>query len=130
MSIAIVHARQQSTPGSHWTEHLCLRHLEHGLYELSLRTFEVLGEHGDYTNDDGELPETINGKTVVAVEDGYICGGELIFVNDDEEDVARFRDESSPAVTEWLESNGWLADQVLPLLRSAMWGISAGEKRR
>jgi hypothetical protein len=124
MSLTIIHSREQSTLASSWEEHLCLRRLKHGLYELSLRRWEFLGEYGDYADEDGELPETIDGKAVASVEDGYICGGDLVFASEDDEDVVRFRDANSPFVAAWLQSKHWRSSEVLTLLLSAVAGAA------
>lgn len=123
MPLTIIHSREKATLASSWTEHICLRQLEHGLYELSERKWDVLGEANQYCNEDGELelPETIDGKVVVSVEDGYICGGELLYANDDVmDDRVLFRDLNSPSVTDWLKSKGLPSSQVLPLVRTAI----------
>lgn len=116
--IQIVDSREGSTPASSWTEYLCVRPLEHGLYELSIRMFEYLGEYSEYADEEGNIPESIDGKTVVSVEDGCICGGNLVFMNEDSVDVVRFRLPSSPAVVAWLQSKRWPLDGTIQQIKT------------
>jgi hypothetical protein len=124
MSLPFIPSREQSTLASSREEHLCLRHSEHGLYELSLRRGEVLAECSDCADEDGELPGTIDGKAVGSVKDGYICGGDLGFAGEDDEDVVRFRDANSPFVAAWLQSKHWRRRKVLPRLLGAVEGAA------
>jgi hypothetical protein len=118
--VKIVDAREDSTPASSWREYLCVRRLPGGLYELSIRGFEYLGEYNDYADDEGNIPEAIDGKTVVSVEDGCICGGDLVFINEDYADVVRFRDPGAPTVVAWLKSKRWSVETALQLLMAAL----------
>ena len=118
--IRIVDSRMGSTPASSWTEYLCVRLLQHSLYELSIRSFEYLGEHSDYADEEGNIPDTVEGKTVMSVEDGRICGGDLVFMDGDSSDVVRFRDVNSPTIAVWLKSKRWLHDGVNELIEKAI----------
>lgn len=116
--IKIVDSRERSTPASSWTEYLCVRPLEHSLYELSIRMFEYLGEYSDYADEDGNIPDFIDGKAVVSVEDGCICGGNLVCISEDDADVVRFRDANAPTIVAWLRSKLWSLDATIPQLKT------------
>lgn len=105
---------------SSWKEYLCVRPLEHGLYELSVRMYECLGEYNDYADEDGNIPDEIDGKPVMSVDDGYICGGSLLYMNEDSNDVVDFRDASAPEVDEWLQSQRWSRAGITDLITKAI----------
>ncbi len=100
-----------SSVASSWTEHLCLqRSGDHVI--LSSCGYEVLAEVQPFgvENADGdveyELPDTVDGKTVVGIEDGeYVIGGDLVPHDDDAEITLEPGD--IEAAREWLESRKW-----------------------
>ena len=100
-----------SSVASSWTEHLCLqRSGDHVI--LSSCGYEVLAEVQPFgvENADGdveyELPDTVDGKTVVGIEDGeYVIGGDLVPHDDDAEITLEPGD--IEAAREWLESREW-----------------------
>ena len=116
---AILSSRVSSSHASSWSEYLCLSPFADGLFELSVRVYEVLGEVSDYEqfDDDGneikpQLPTFIGGKQIAAIEDGFIVGGELIYLNEDLSDVVVFR-RMSDKISTWLISKDWFSPEIL-----------------
>lgn len=62
---------------STWKEYLRLSQDDDGRAMLEVCRYEALAETPDDEDWDGPLPEEIDGKKVVGVEDDYIVGGEL-----------------------------------------------------
>ena len=96
---------------STWTEYLCLCK-DGDRVVLSSRGYEVLGDIYSYEveDEDGEvqhtLPETIDGKSVVGIEDGeYVVGGELVLHDDDAEVTLQLGDIEE--ARDWLEGREW-----------------------
>lgn len=110
--LQIIAMRENASLASSWHEYLCVRKLEHGLFELSLRRYECLGEFEAFSDEDGNLPVEIDGKNVVSVEDGYVFGGELQ-VWDDLNDAVTFRSSGSKVLKEWLASKRWPITEVV-----------------
>lgn len=80
--IKVVDSIEQSTMVSNWTEYLCL-HRSPGLrWRLDIRGFEVVGESHEYEDEDGELPDTIDGWDVVGTEDGFVIINNLVLHSD------------------------------------------------
>jgi hypothetical protein len=80
--IKIVDSVEQSTMASTWTEHLCLHQMSDGKWCLDIRSFEVVGEANDFADEDGDLPDNIDGQEVVGTEDGYVVVNNLILHSD------------------------------------------------
>jgi hypothetical protein len=79
----ILSSRETSTIVSTWNEYLRLTKNEDGTATLTICQYDVLGEYSEYcsADEDGNeppLPNAIDGKPVVGVEDGYIVGGQLL----------------------------------------------------
>ena len=50
--LKVINWGEQSTMASTWTEYLCIERLTKDDFELSIRSYEVLGEAMDYSDDD------------------------------------------------------------------------------
>ena len=106
--IKVVDSIEQSTMVSNWTEYLCL-HRSPGLrWRLDIRGFEVVGESHEYEDEDGELPDTIDGWDVVGTEDGFVIINNLVLYSDgypiyefDKFDVEKFDELFGVENAEW-----------------------------
>ena len=81
----ILEQKTKSSMVSSWTEYLCLQRLAENKFELSMRSYEIIGDPSAYYDektDDYVIPDLIDGQKVAGVEDGYIVGGELISLED------------------------------------------------
>jgi hypothetical protein len=89
-----------------------------GKVTLDIRQYEVLAEADRFENDNGELelPDSINGKAVIGLEDGYVVGGDLQRSDDWELCVAHAHVESA-VVT--LREQFDLDDEAVTLLKNA-----------
>jgi hypothetical protein len=105
--IEIIDERQPPTMGDAWSEYLCIEKVGENEFELSLRIYEFLGQYADFCDDDGEFlnPRKIDGKEVMAIEDEYIIGGDLIKKSEDEQ--ITFRQNSTDEVRGWLKRMDW-----------------------
>lgn len=115
----ILQSREGSSMASTWTEYLCLQRLANQKYELSIRGYEVLGEQSDYYNeekDDYDIPQKINGKEVVGIEDGFIVGGRLVEQSDDLPSFEFYKTEIE-SVNEWLKEIQWNEDSTINLIK-------------
>ena len=77
--LRILSSIEQQNMISWWTLYLCYEELKDGL-QLSVCRYEVLGEYEDYfdeTADDYVVPDEIDGKAVVGVEEYFVVGGNL-----------------------------------------------------
>ena len=73
---------------SSWDEYLFLRILDKeynlfvGKYDILCELIELcyfeLNIEGEDFNEDEHLPKTYKGQEVVGIEDGYVCGGEIL----------------------------------------------------
>jgi hypothetical protein len=100
-----------SSMGSAWTEYLCLCR-DGDRVVLSSCGYEVLADIYSFEveDDDGnvehELPDTIDGKAVVGIEDGeYVIGGDLV-PHDDDAEITLGSGEIEEA-RKWLEGREW-----------------------
>jgi hypothetical protein len=82
-NLAIIETIEISTMVSTWTEHLCLHRTSEGSWCLDIRSYEVVGEYWELSDDDGELPEQINGQEVIGTEDGYVHIDNLVLHSED-----------------------------------------------
>ena len=79
MNLIIIDDRERYGWVDSWREYLCLEKLSEG-FELTIRSHIVLAESGEYFDEDGEeleLPEEINGNSVLGFDGDYIIGEEL-----------------------------------------------------
>jgi len=113
--ITILDERRQSGRVSSWNEYLCLRRLSSNEFEISVCGYEILGERDAYYNeesDEFELPETIDGKPVVTIEDEWVVGGNLVN-HSDELMPLRFMAEEVDGLIVWLKDANWYSDAVI-----------------
>jgi len=106
---------------STWGELLCVGFGKTRSYRLYLGNYEVLGESAEFYDeelDELAVPDTINGKDVRGVKDGYVIGfgvEDASYRPDDEFEFA------VPSECEgWLAENKWLDDGLLADLRGAL----------
>jgi hypothetical protein len=112
---AIIDERRQSGRVSSWNEYLCLQRLRINEFEISVCGYEILGERDAYYNeesDEFDLPETIDGKLVVAIEDEWVVGGSLVN-HSDELMPLRFGREEVDGLIVWLKDANWYSDTLL-----------------
>jgi len=117
--ITILDDRRQFGRVSSWHEYLCLQRLSSNEFEISVCGYEILGERDAYYNeesDEFELPETIDGKSVVAIEDEWVVGGYLVN-HSDELMPLRFRTEEIDDLIDWLKYAKWYSDDVIEKIR-------------
>jgi hypothetical protein len=81
--LKIIASIEQSTMVDCWTEYLCLHRTFEGKWCIDIRSFEMVGEASDYEDDDGKLPDQIDGYDVVGIEDGYVTIDHLVLHSDD-----------------------------------------------
>jgi hypothetical protein len=122
--IQIAASRERATPGSSWCEYLCVEQAPDLLtFRLWTGQYEPLADRNDFYDpqtDDYCLPDEIDGKEVIGIEDDYVVGGDLAPVGDDV--ALSFTDPAAPEVQEWLNSNGWdkgLVTAVDAVIRNA-----------
>lgn len=111
--LKVINSGEQSTMASAWTEYLCIEKLTKNDFKLSIRSYEVLGQAIDYSDEDGEwdLPDEIDGMKVMGLEDEYVVGGNLVLHSDEDGEV-KFTDPKHRDVLDWLESVGWDDDTI------------------
>ncbi len=97
---------------SSWTEYLCLQRDEAGSFKLFTGQYEALAERDQFFNEEtGEydIPEEIDGKAVVGLDDDYVVGGDLGYFDDQQ--TISFKSPDDEALAKWLVSSGW-SDKV------------------
>ena len=106
--LEVIASVEQSTMASTWTEYLCLHRTSEGKWYLDIRGFEVIGEASDYEDEEGKLPEQIDGQEVVGIEDGYVTVNNLVLHSNsypvyefNEFNADEFDDLFSPENAEW-----------------------------
>jgi hypothetical protein len=126
--LEIIEGREQSSMSSSWSEYLCLERKSSSTFELSIRGYEFIGEIRDYSDEDGEenLPDQIDGKTVVGTVDEYVVGGNLVPITDDQETV-EFSQPDQVEVIEWLKSVSW-SDEETKRQVGILWKLSLSYK--
>jgi hypothetical protein len=97
--------KEASSMASTWTEYLRLSKAGENTAVLEVCMYEGLGEL--VRNDDEELilPEQIDGKKVLGVEDGIIFGGELMCWGD--EKTFSFAQTTLKDAVAWLRAQHW-----------------------
>lgn len=109
-TMEVLMSGELSTMVSSWTVYLCLEQCG-GEVVLSNRQYEALAESHEYeveteTGDvDYELPEFIDGKKVIGMDDDMIVGGDLDYYA--EEDVVRLTSGEIERARAWLVEHGW-----------------------
>jgi hypothetical protein len=111
--VKILSQREASGPTSTWTEFLTVSQDEtHGTV-LEICRYEVL-EYWDGEDDDGNplsLPEFVDGKKVVAVEDEHLVGGDLVCWS--AEDRIELRNYSKAKAAVWCHERGFIFGDAL-----------------
>jgi hypothetical protein len=82
MGVVIVASVEQSTMASTWTEHLCLHRTAEGKWCIDIRGYEVIGEASEYQNEEGNLPDQIDGQDLIGTEDGFVVVDNLVLHSD------------------------------------------------
>ena len=111
----VILTREQHSHTSTYDEFLCIEKFVDNKFELSLRVYDALAEYAEYCDDDGEFmnPSEIDGKEVIAVEDGYIIGGDLSIIVE----KALFASPSEKEIVEWLKSVSWDEAEINTILQ-------------
>lgn len=120
----ILEQKTESTMVSTWTEYLCLQMLADNMFEISMRSYAIIGDLNSYYDeeaDDYVIPDQIDGQKVVGVEDGYIVGGELTEVGDHMSPL-EFANVEDEELIDWINANGF-DDVILAKVRSLMHSI-------
>jgi hypothetical protein len=78
LDVRILETIQQSSMASTWTEHLCIHRTPDGKWCLDIRGYEVVGETNEFEDENGDLPNQIDGKEVVGTEDEYVVVDHLV----------------------------------------------------
>jgi antitoxin component YwqK of YwqJK toxin-antitoxin module len=111
--------RKQSSIVSTWDEYLCVERVSQNTwnakkeFELSIRSYEVLGEIFEFQDEEGNLnlPDEIEGAVVVGSSEEYIIGGNLIPRSDEYGEV-RFTDFQHKEVSDWLDLLNWNSNKI------------------
>lgn len=107
----ILTAHEASSMVSTWNEYLRLDKNDGGTAKLEVCQYEVLAEvECDEDGNELPVPEHINGKEVIGVEDGYVVGGTLAC--EDDRSLIYGPGEIDDAI-EWLKSEGFKVDHDL-----------------
>lgn len=117
----VIAQREQSSLASTWNEYLCLSKGETRPYKLFTGQYECLAELNDYYDEELEdyaLPDEIDGKAVMGIEDEYFIGGELL--QQDESVAIEFASVFDAELRAWLDENGWTKLGVLPNIERAI----------
>ena len=112
----IISTHEVSTMVSTWNEYLRLNKNDDGTAKLEVCQYEALGQvECDEEGNDLPVPDQINGKEVIGVEDGYIIGGTLIC--HDDKSIIYGPGEIDDAVS-WLKSEGFDNDLIAELRKA------------
>ncbi len=111
--------RKQSIMASTWEEYLCIERVSQNTrydkkkFELSIRSYEVLGEIVDFQDEEGNLnlPDEIEGKFIVGSWEENVIGGNLI-PRSDEYGQVRFTDFQHKDVSDWLDLANWNSNKI------------------
>lgn len=104
----ILASREESSIASAWREYLCLERTESGGYKLFTGQYEALEDRNKFFNEESRehhIPDEIDGKVVIGIEDDYVVGGELRYFDD--EQAVIFESPDDQRVATWLHSSGW-----------------------
>jgi len=108
--VHILDIRDEPSRVSKCEEYLCVERVSNKEFEISIRSYELLGDAFEFQDedDDDELyhPDEIDGVSVVGIWNEYIIGGNLIPRSDEYSEV-RFRDFEHKDVYDWLGSVNW-----------------------
>jgi hypothetical protein len=118
----IVKTREASGMTSTWNEYLRLDQNHDGTAKLEICRYEALAE-AEFDDDGNQLPlpDQIDGKDVVGVEDDYVVGGSLSCWDDR---FLVFGIGEIPVAITWLESNGFKTDKEIIAAMQKAVGLS------
>ena len=108
MSPIILGARKGSSIKGAWTEYLCLEVLPYAEFDLFTGSNEGLDEAENYWNKDTEeydLPDEINGKKVIFVQDEFVFVGAIKYFYENE--CVKAFSAHDPKVVKWLSDQNW-----------------------
>lgn len=111
----IVDSRERSSMAGVWTEYLVLERGTTKRFKLFTGRYEALAHVSEYWNDetdDCDMPEQINGITVVGWEDEWLVGGALSPTESEESIECDSFKESQ--VKAWAALQGWDIRKVRP----------------
>ena len=102
----IIAERARSSMTACEREYLRLTPNEDGTATLAVCRYEALASAEEFANERGEvnLPDSIAGKTVVAIEDDWIVGGELACHGS----RWTYRATEISSAIDWVRLNGWV----------------------
>lgn len=106
--IEVLAEREESSMASTCTKYLCLQFGDSKAYCLFTGMYEGLEQASEYFNEDTEdydLPEEIDGKKVVGIDDETVIGGDPSWSTSDE--VIEFDTIADLALNKWLKEQGW-----------------------
>jgi len=124
--LIIIGERENSGFVDTWTEYLCIEKVPEG-FELSIRAHELLAEASEYVDEEGEeleLPDEINGRSVLYSDGDFILGESLEIRLDShcgEEGVAsiKFKDVKEKKIKEFLQCFKWYNESILSEIKVA-----------
>ena len=111
------------TLSSSWNEFIFLERIDEHEFEVSLRSFEGLGDAVDYWDEDSqeyELPDEIDGVSVFGVQGDGVVGGDLKCWN--ASDSTRFTDLDSSELRAWAKTQELDYRFLIDTLRTASEG--------
>lgn len=101
-----------------WNEYLCLTQNGNGNATLEVCRYEALAEIPQDEDWDEVLPEEIEGKKVIGVEDDFIVGGELDCYD---ERVLTYSADNFEQAIDWIKSEHFeVTGQLIEELRKAV----------
>jgi hypothetical protein len=108
----VLASKEASGMVSTWTEYLRLDKAAENMAVLDVCRYEGLGElvRDDY-EEDVILPEQIDGKKVIGIEDGIIFGGELMCWSTEQK--FPFAQATLEAAIAWLRAQHWKITEEL-----------------
>ena len=108
IDVRIIETMQQSSMASTWTEHLCIHRMPDGKWCLDIRGYELAGEAREFENENGDLPDEIDGWKVIGREDEYVVVDLLVPHSDaystyvfDQFDAEEFEERFKTDNSEW-----------------------------
>jgi hypothetical protein len=103
----VLDSRENSSMASTWTEYLRLRVTEPGTALLEVCMYEALAEAPDWSDDDEGrvLPDEIDGKKVIGIDDDWIVGGDLCCIDDNKQ--LAFDKNNIEQALQWLTETRW-----------------------
>lgn len=104
----IIAEREKSGMVAVWNEYLCLTKGENKPFQLFTGRYTALAARDAFYNkdtDDFDLPNKIDDMDVYGIEDDWVVGGELSWLEDS--DAIEFDNPYDPALWVWLKESNW-----------------------